>query len=95
MSKNYKLERLLKGETFETKESGNSMTPRLKHQEAHIIEPITWDKCKVNDIVYCKIKGRYLTHLVKAIGKKGLLIANIKGKENGWTKCVYGKIKDK
>ncbi len=95
MKINYKLERLLKGEIFETKESGNSMTPRLKHQEAHIIKPITWDKCKINDIVYCKIRGRYLTHLVKAIGEKGLLITNIRGKENGWTKNVYGKVKDK
>jgi len=91
--KNYKLEKLQNGETFTTKEYGNSMQPRIFSGQEHILKPITWDKCKVDDVVYCKIKGRYLTHLVLAINEdRGLLIGNMKGGVNGWTKAVYGKV---
>lgn len=54
---------------------------------------IKWEDVKVGDIVYCKIKGYLYTHLVKAIDmKKGCLICNNKGRINGWTKSVYGKV---
>lgn len=92
MRLNYKLERLLNGETFVTKESGNSMTPLIKHQQEHKLAPVKLEDCKVGDIVYCKVKGRFYTHLVKAKGEKGLLIGNNKGGINGWTKQVYGKV---
>ena len=91
---NYKLDRLLAGETFVTKESGNSMTPRIKHRQPHKLAPVTsLDEIQVDDIVYCKVKGNYLTHLVKAKSEeKGLLIGNMHGKINGWTKKVYGRV---
>ena len=45
------------------------------------------------DIVYCKVKGNFYTHLVKAKNSdKGLLIGNNRGGINGWTKNVYGKV---
>ena len=48
---------------------------------------------KVGDIVYCKVKGNYYTHLVKATNsKRGVLIGNNRGGINGWTKAVYGKV---
>lgn len=91
--RNYKLERLLNGETITTKERGDSMLPILKSNQEHILEPATWENCEVGDIVYCKVNGYYITHLVKAKNEnKGLLIANNKGRVNGWTKNVYGKI---
>lgn len=43
-------------------------------------------------IVFCKVKGRYYTHLVKAKGDRGVLIGNNHGRINGWTKSVFGKI---
>lgn len=87
-----KYQRLLDGETFETSEKGNSMTPLLESGEKHIITPIKLEDVKVGDIVYCKVKGNYYTHIVKAINdKRGLLIGNNHGKINGWTKKVYGK----
>jgi hypothetical protein len=47
----------------------------------------------VNDIVYCKVKGKFYTHLVTAKNeKRGCQISNNQGFVNGWTKQVYGKV---
>ncbi len=93
MGRNFKLEKLQNGETFTTSEKGNSMVPLIKSGQEHILEPVTWEQCEEGDIVYCKVKGNFYTHLVK--GKnidRGLLIGNNKGGINGWTKQVYGKV---
>lgn len=90
--RNFKLERLQKGETIITSEKGNSMLPHIKSGQKHKLAPTSLIECKKGDIVYCKVKGNFYTHLVKAIGEKGLLISNAKGQENGWTKQVYGKV---
>ena len=91
--KNYKLERLQNGESFITNEKGNSMVPLIKSGQNHKLQPTQWEKCKINDIVYCKVKGSFYTHLVKAKDdNKGLLIGNNRGKVNGWTKQVFGKV---
>ena len=77
--RNYKLERLLNGESFETSEKGNSMTPRIKSGQTHKLTPvIDMDEIEVGDIVYCKVKGNFYTHLVKAKSEKGFLIGNNK-----------------
>ena len=89
---NYKLERLLRGETFITKESGNSMTPIIKSGQKHKLTPCGWEDCNIGDVVYCKVKGRFFTHLVKNKSAKGLLIGNNKGSVNGWTQQVYGRV---
>lgn len=88
-----KMDRLLNGETFETSEKGNSMTPRLNSGQKHILEPCTLNDISIGDIVYCKVRGNFYTHLVKALCKKrGALIGNNHGRENGWTKKIYGKV---
>lgn len=93
MNRNYKLERLLNGETFTTKERGNSMAPLIKSNQEHIIAPVKIEDVKPGDIVYCKVKGNWYTHLVKAIDPiKGCLIGNNKGNINGWSKQIYGKV---
>jgi hypothetical protein len=91
--KNKKAERLLNGETIISKEPGSSMLPLIKSRQPVKLIPITWENVKVKDIVYCKVRGNFYTHLVKAIDKnKGCLIGNNKGRINGWTKQVYGKV---
>ncbi len=91
--KNWKLEKLQNGETFTTSEKGNSMVPLISSGQEHILSPSSWEECEVDDIVYCKVKGRFFTHLVKGKNdEKGLLIGNNKGRINGWTKQVYGKV---
>jgi hypothetical protein len=91
--RNFKLERLQAGETFVTKEYGNSMVPLIKSGQEHELRPAGWQDVRVDDIVYCKVKGRYYTHLVKATDPvKGCLIGNNRGGLNGWTKAVYGRV---
>jgi hypothetical protein len=89
----YKQRLLEEGKSFETSEKGNSMTPLIKSNQKHVLEPITIDKVNVGDIVFCKVKGAYYTHLVTAKNnEKGLQISNNHGYVNGWTKNVYGKV---
>jgi hypothetical protein len=90
---NFKIKRLQEGETIVVRESGNSMVPRIHSGQPHKLAPCTWEQAEVGDVVYCKVKGSYLTHLVKAKdATKGLQISNNKGRINGWTKSVYGKV---
>ena len=87
--RNYKLERLLNGETLTTSEKGNSMVPLINSGQEHILEPATWETVEVGDIVYCKVKGNFYTHIVKGKNdNRGCLIGNNKGGINGWTKNV-------
>ncbi len=91
--KNYKLERLQNGETFITSERGNSMAPLIRSGQEHKLGPVTWEICNEGDIVYCKVKGNFYTHLVKGkSNERGLLIGNNRGGVNGWTKQVYGRV---
>lgn len=90
---NWKLDKLVKGETFITSEKGNSMVPLIKSGQDHKLAPANWETVDVGDIVYCKIHGRFFTHLVKAKNQdKGCQIGNNKGYINGWTKQVFGKV---
>ncbi len=88
----YKVKMLAEGNSFVTSEKGNSMTPLIKSGQKHVLSPVTLDKVEVGDIVFCKVKGRYYTHLVRAKGDRGVLIGNNHGKINGWTKSVFGKV---
>ena len=91
--RNFKLERLQAGETFTTSEKGNSMVPLIMSGQEHVLEPATLSEVAVGDIVYCKVKGSFYTHLVKAVEPtKGVLIGNNKGGVNGWTRQVFGKV---
>lgn len=88
---NLKVEKLAKGETFITSEKGNSMVPLIRSGQDHKLAPITWEQCKKGDIVYCKVRGKFYTHLVNAKNDtKGCQIANNHGYINGWTKQVFG-----
>ena len=90
---NFKELHLSEGKTIISREPGNSMTPRIKSGQPVKIEPATVDTVKSGDIVYCKVHGRYYTHIVIAKDeKKGCLIGNNHGRANGWTKNIYGKV---
>lgn len=69
------------------------MVPLIKSGQDHMLEPITWDKAEVGDIVYCKVKGNWYTHLVTSKSEqRGCQISNNQGYVNGWTKAVYGVV---
>jgi hypothetical protein len=81
-----------KGEII-TSEKGNSMLPLIKSKQPHRLKSCKWEDCKEGDIVFCKVRGGYITHKVYAKNElRGLLIGNNKGHMNGWTKNVYGKV---
>jgi len=71
---------------------GFSMLPLIK--SGSMLTFSTKEKYEKGDIVFCKVKGRFIdAHLVTKVDKnKGYMIANNKGYENGWTKIIYGYV---
>ena len=75
------------------KEFGNSMLPIIKSGTL-----LTYEKSesyKVGDVVFCKVKGRFMTHKIAQISADGkYLITNNRGHENGWASKnqIYGKV---
>lgn len=70
---------------------GSSMMPILKSGST-----VTFKKqedYKIGDIVFCKVRGRFIDahKIIKKDRKRGFLIANNRGHENGWTHTIYGK----
>lgn len=89
----WKETKLNNGETFITSEKGNSMVPLIKSGQDHVLAPATLESVSIGDIVFCKVSGKYYTHLVKAKDPlKGVQIGNNKGGINGWTKNIFGKV---
>ena len=87
------IERLKRGETIKNfRESGNSMTPVIKHREPVTIAPVDVSKLERGDIVLAKVRGHFYTHRVNAIQGDRVQIANNHGHVNGWTnfRHVYG-----
>ena len=75
----------------EMKVFGNSMQPIL--ESGVKLTFVKQEKYEVGDIVFSKVKGRYIdAHKITKIElKQGYMIANNKGWENGWTHTIYGK----
>ncbi len=64
-----KIRKLQNDEIIVSKEPGNSMLPILKSNEPVLLTPITYNKCKKDDIVFCKVNGNCVTHKVYAVGE--------------------------
>ena len=87
--------RLRAGETVSFRESGNSMTPRIRHRQKCTYAPVnSIGDIKVGDAVFCKVGPNYFTHLVTAIRGEQVQISNNHGHVNGWTHIsnVFGKV---
>jgi len=71
---------------------GDSMTPILKSGQRLRFEKK--DEYEVSDIVFCKVRGLYIAahKITKKNRKKGYMISNNHGRDNGWTKIIYGKV---
>ena len=70
------------------------MTPLIKSKQPVLLSPCKLEDCNKGDMVYCRVKGNFYTHLVKATGSRGVLIGNNHGRINGRTKKVFGKVKE-
>jgi SOS-response transcriptional repressor LexA len=71
---------------------GSSMLPIIK--SGSMLTFNKQDTYEKGDIVFCKVKGRYIdAHKITKVSKtKGYMISNNHGHDNGWTKTVYGKV---
>ena len=87
--------RLRAGETVSFRESGNSMTPRIKHRQKCTYAPVrSPDDVQVGDAVFCKVKGNYFTHLITAVRDGQYQISNNHGHANGWITldAIFGRV---
>ena len=92
---NYKelADKLKRGQTISFRPHGNSMTPRIMSGQLITVAPIDGE-LKKGDIVFCKVKGSYYTHLLSAIQGERYQISNNHGHVNGWVgrNCIFGKV---
>ena len=76
------------GEEVINREPGNSMVPILRSREPVVLKKPD-RRIRRGDIVFAKVKGRFYTHLVLAVGSDGrYLIGNNHGGVNGWTRDI-------
>lgn len=74
---------------------GPSMIPILPTES--LCEYVVCDEYFVGDIVFCKVRGRWIdSHLItaKSIDTNGIRykISNNHGHDNGWTRTIFGKV---
>lgn len=70
------------------------MLPRIKSGQLLTISPVEATELKKGDVVFCKVRGRFFTHLLSAIQGDRFQISNNKGHVNGWITIsgIYGKV---
>lgn len=88
----FAIKQLQEGKTATIIPTGNSMKGKVESKSKVTVEPVELDKLEVGDIVLCKVKGNQYLHLIKAIDKKRFLIGNNRGRINGWTGTIYGRV---
>lgn len=84
------IDRLAAGEVVQFRPRGHSMTPRIPDRSLVTVEPC--GEPDIGDAVLCTVGARQFLHIVKAAGPRGFLIANAKGRENGWTRSIHGRV---
>lgn len=90
MNWNHYRQQLEQGQTVQFRPRGNSMTGRIESGQLVTVDPT--QPIGVGDIVFCRVKGNYYVHLVKAIRDGQYQIGNNHGRINGWTKQVWGRV---
>lgn len=84
------------GETTKYKGSGNSMHPRIPSGSVVTLEPVELVDLKVGDAVFCKVRKNIYVHVVSALkggeNNREVQISNLRGRVNGWTTKVYGRV---
>jgi hypothetical protein len=82
---------LERGEEASMKCYGNSMRPILTNPSTCRYRRET--SYKVGDIVFCKVKGRYIdAHLITAVRGDKYMISNNHHYNNGWASAIYGRV---
>lgn len=91
MDYEFHINKLNSGEDTSFRCIGNSMTPLIYTNSICTFKKQS--EYEIGDIVFCKVKGRYIqAHLIKGKSNGKYLIGNNHGLINGWTSQVYGKV---
>jgi phage repressor protein C with HTH and peptisase S24 domain len=71
---------------------GSSMVPLI--ESGSLLSFETRETYQVGDIVFCRVRGRWIDahKIVASDARRGFLIANNRGHENGWTHQVFAKV---
>ena len=72
--------------------SGHSMEPLVSHRDEVLLAPVTIDNLSKGDVVLCKVCGQVYLHKVLAVRDRQAQIGNNRGRVNGWTTSVYGRM---
>jgi SOS-response transcriptional repressor LexA len=90
------IKELQAGNTVQIRPKGNSMKGRIDSGQLVTIAPCRPEEISNGDIVLAKVKGRIYLHLVAGLSfsrnRHLFLIKNNRGRTNGWTGIVYGKV---
>lgn len=86
------IEALEKGHEHTMKVFGNSMLPLIQ-SGSKLTFKATGDY-EIGDIVFCRVKGRFIqAHQITKVDEKGrCMIANRRGRENGWASTIFGRV---
>ena len=90
------IEKLQAGESAQIRPHGHSMRGRVNYLDLVTLEPCDSTELQVDDIVFVRINGNVLLHLIKEIeeqdNQRRFLIGNNIGKINGWVDgtAIYG-----
>ena len=85
--------KLQAGSSVQFRPHGNSMRGKIESGQLCTVVPVNAAFLEVGDVVLCKVNGKQYLHLIKAKQGTRFLIANNRGRENGWTSAnqIYGK----
>ena len=80
-----------RGEDAQMRVFGGSMTPLIRTKS--VVTMRKTDDYQVGDAVFVKVGGNTYVHKITKIDDKGrFMIANNKGRENGWSGRIYGRV---
>jgi hypothetical protein len=82
---------LAEGKKSKMKAHGPSMKPLIESGSTLTFEAT--NDYQINDVVLTKVSGNWMVHKITKIGSDGrYMISNNRGRENGWTRQVYGRV---
>lgn len=86
------IESLAQGQQPTMRVFGNSMLPIIK--SASKLTFAATNDYQVGDVVMAKVKGRVIdAHKITKIDENGrCMIANNRGRENGWASQIFGRV---
>jgi hypothetical protein len=85
------IEALNRGEKHKMTVHGPSMKPLIESGSNLTFQKT--DDYQVDDVVMTKVKGNWMVHKITKVGADGrYMISNNKGRDNGWTRKIYGRV---